>query len=102
MHHCHKCGWPFPKPHPSAKRRRDHKRICGTVEGYKLQDTSHTIVSDEDHSDDGDYKSPQISEHFLFSKKEKKKLEFFISRYFGLNGSSKVGFGGVSFVIYYC
>ncbi|KAL8172238.1 hypothetical protein V2J09_024042 [Rumex salicifolius] len=36
VHVCHKCGWPFPNPHPSAKQRRSHKKICGTVEGSKL------------------------------------------------------------------
>lgn len=55
VHLCHKCGWPFPNPHPSAKHRRAHKRICGTVEGYKLFDTEGTPHSDD--SDD-DHKMP--------------------------------------------
>lgn len=51
---CHKCGYPFPNAHPSAKHRRAHKRVCGTIEGYKLVDSEHHNVSDDDcdHSDD--------------------------------------------------
>ncbi|XP_023927706.1 uncharacterized protein LOC112039093 isoform X2 [Quercus suber] len=57
---CRKCGWPFPNPHPSAKLRRAHKRICGTIEGYKLVDSEgnpQLNVSDDEHSDD-DHKPP--------------------------------------------
>lgn len=57
VHLCHKCGWPFPNPHPSAKHRRAHKRVCGTLEGYKLVDSEekpHLNPSDDehDHSDE--------------------------------------------------
>lgn len=48
---CRKCGWPFPNPHPSARHRRAHKRICGTVEGYTLVDSEenpHENVSDDE------------------------------------------------------
>ncbi|KAL1826760.1 hypothetical protein ACET3Z_005172 [Daucus carota] len=38
VHVCHKCGWPFPKLHPSSKHRRAHKRICGTIQGYPVSD----------------------------------------------------------------
>ncbi|XAR62514.1 hypothetical protein NMG60_11017296 [Bertholletia excelsa] len=58
---CHKCGWPFPNPHPSAKHRRAHKRICGTLEGYKLidsEDHAHSSVSDDEHGSDEDRKTP--------------------------------------------
>ncbi|GMI96091.1 hypothetical protein HRI_003278400 [Hibiscus trionum] len=51
VHLCHKCGWPFPNPHPSAKHRRSHKKICGTIEGYRLfdsRDTIHSAASDEE------------------------------------------------------
>ncbi|KAK9288836.1 hypothetical protein L1049_017301 [Liquidambar formosana] len=61
VHVCHKCGWPFPKPHPSAKHRRAHKRICGTVEGYKLIDSEenpHLTLSDDEHLSDEDHKTP--------------------------------------------
>ncbi|PON55711.1 Zinc finger, C2H [Parasponia andersonii] len=65
VHVCHKCGWPFPNAHPSAKHRRAHKRICGTIEGYKLVDlegSAHSNVSDEDRLSDEDHKtlSPKV------------------------------------------
>ncbi|KAI3996710.1 hypothetical protein MKX01_041010 [Papaver californicum] len=40
-HRCSKCNWPYANPHPSAKQRRHHKKVCGKVQGY-------IIVSDED------------------------------------------------------
>ncbi|KAJ7979152.1 GPI-anchored adhesin-like protein [Quillaja saponaria] len=58
---CHKCGWPFPNPHPSARHRRAHKRICGTIEGYKLVDSqsnTHLNASDDEHLSDEDRKEP--------------------------------------------
>lgn len=57
VHVCHKCGWPFPKLHPSSKHRRAHKRICGTIQGYKL---THLNASDgeQDHPSDEDCKTP--------------------------------------------
>ncbi|EXB73708.1 hypothetical protein L484_026874 [Morus notabilis] len=62
VHICHKCGWPYPNSHPSAKHRRAHKRICGKVEGYKLGDfegSAHSNVSDDDeHLSDEDHKNP--------------------------------------------
>ncbi|GLU10225.1 hypothetical protein SLE2022_270450 [Rubroshorea leprosula] len=61
VHLCHKCGWPFPNPHPSAKNRRAHKRVCGTIEGYKLVDSgeiNHGAASDDDHLSDEDQKTP--------------------------------------------
>ncbi|XP_041009661.1 uncharacterized protein LOC121253780 isoform X1 [Juglans microcarpa x Juglans regia] len=59
--HCHKCGWPFPNPHPSARHRRAHKKICGTIEGYKLvdsEDNPHLNISDEEHLSDEDHAAP--------------------------------------------
>ncbi|XP_058731764.1 uncharacterized protein LOC131603468 [Vicia villosa] len=53
---CHKCGWPFPNPHPSAKHRRAHKKICGTVEGYKRKQNG----SDDERVSDDDYKTPGL------------------------------------------
>ncbi|CAN8324423.1 unnamed protein product [Cochlearia groenlandica] len=35
-HVCTKCGWNYPNPHPSAKNRRAHKRICGTIKGFEI------------------------------------------------------------------
>ena len=42
---------PFPKSHPSAKQRRAHKNICGTIEGFKLIANGFDDApnSDEDH-----------------------------------------------------
>ncbi|KAJ8774386.1 hypothetical protein K2173_011635 [Erythroxylum novogranatense] len=66
VHVCQKCGWPFPNPHPSAKHRRAHKKICGTIEGYKLdgsQGAPHLTISDDEHSDaDQKSHSPKILE----------------------------------------
>ncbi|KAF7837058.1 uncharacterized protein G2W53_005540 [Senna tora] len=55
---CHKCGWPFPNPHPSARHRRAHKRICGTVEGYKLLDSEGHAHSNASDDSDDDHKIP--------------------------------------------
>lgn len=56
VHVCNKCGWPFPNPHPSAKHRRAHKRVCGTIEGFKLVESeANTLLTISD--DDGDHKS---------------------------------------------
>ena len=58
---CHKCGWPFPNPHPSAKHRRSHKKICGTIEGYKLVDSgdiAHKTASGDEPLSDEDHKTP--------------------------------------------
>ncbi|XP_020204056.1 uncharacterized protein LOC109789501 isoform X2 [Cajanus cajan] len=63
VHLCHKCGWPFPNPHPSAKHRRAHKKICGTVEGYKLslsEGQPRLNGSDDEHVSDDDHKSPGV------------------------------------------
>ncbi|CAM8908780.1 unnamed protein product [Rhodiola kirilowii] len=70
---CHRCGWPFPNAHPSARYRRAHKRMCGTIEGYTVAADSeatatlshihsqHSAVSsfsDDEHGSDGDSKAP--------------------------------------------
>lgn len=51
VHHCQKCGWPFPNPHPSARHRRAHKRLCGTIQGYTLVGSSGRGDDDDHHSD---------------------------------------------------
>lgn len=62
MSRCHKCGWPYPNPHPSAKQRRSHKKACGILEGYKLLPSSIASDdiggnrSDEDHKVAGEIK----------------------------------------------
>ncbi|KAL8246340.1 hypothetical protein R6Q59_007556 [Mikania micrantha] len=64
VHVCHRCRWPFPKPHPSAKRRRSHNRICGTVEGYtKLIVDSEADSDDERHSDSDDREKDKTPRH---------------------------------------
>ncbi|KAL2647541.1 hypothetical protein AAZV13_05G124300 [Glycine max] len=63
VHLCHKCGWPFPNPHPSAKHRRAHKKICGTIEGYKRSASEgqpHLNGSDDEHVSDDDHKTPGL------------------------------------------
>lgn len=72
VHVCHKCGWPFPKPHPSAKHRRAHKRVCGTIDGYKLdidaQDKTHLMEgSDGEHVSDDELKTPSNDLFFVFA-----------------------------------
>ncbi|KAK3204678.1 hypothetical protein Dsin_018724 [Dipteronia sinensis] len=73
VHLCNKCGWPFPNPHPSARHRRAHKKICGTVEGYKLLASQEDSAanSDEDHLSDEDLKtpSPKPAEKFVTEKR---------------------------------
>lgn len=69
VHVCHKCGWPFPNPHPSARHRRAHKKVCGNVEGYKLdndaQDKTHLMDdSDGEHVSDDEHKT--LSNHQSF------------------------------------
>ncbi|XP_042050661.1 mucin-17-like isoform X2 [Salvia splendens] len=71
VHHCHKCGWPFPNPHPSSKHRRAHKRVCGTIEGYKIihseEHDKYLAFSDDDHaSDDDEHQSPDIVKRNAF------------------------------------
>ncbi|GAA0142290.1 hypothetical protein LIER_35552 [Lithospermum erythrorhizon] len=56
---CTKCGWPFPKAHPSAKHRRAHKKLCGTIEGYKLVESDdHLAASDGEHAPCEDQRTP--------------------------------------------
>ncbi|KAK6279329.1 hypothetical protein POUND7_019596 [Theobroma cacao] len=61
VHLCHKCGWPFPNQHPSARHRRAHKKICGNIEGYKLVDSGDitlSTASDDEALSDEDHQSP--------------------------------------------
>lgn len=57
---CHKCGWTHPNQHPSAKQRRNHKKHCGKIEGFKLinsGDTEKRGASSEEVSSDEEHKS---------------------------------------------
>ncbi|KAL2463393.1 uncharacterized protein Fot_53087 [Forsythia ovata] len=70
VHLCRRCGWPFPNPHPSARHRRAHKRLCGKIEGYTL--VGSEAVSDDDHTSDEDHQTPS-------PKVEKKNIKLFDS-----------------------
>lgn len=48
VHVCHKCGWAFPNPHPSAKQRRAHKKVCGKIAGLKIAGSEEKFHSDSD------------------------------------------------------
>ena len=63
---CRKCGWPFPNSHPSPRHRRAHKKICGSIEGYKLVGSAQLSVSDDDQHSDDDPKTPSEFVHQLF------------------------------------
>ncbi|XP_054806122.1 uncharacterized protein LOC129308784 [Prosopis cineraria] len=65
---CHKCGWPFPNPHPSAKHRRAHKKICGTIEGYQLFDSEGQPHSNASDDSDDDHKMPSPKPAMEMSK----------------------------------
>ncbi|XP_062109267.1 uncharacterized protein LOC133819904 [Humulus lupulus] len=74
---CRKCGWPYPKPHPSSKHRRAHKKICGTVEGYKLVDmegSGHSTISDDDE-DHNKTPTRQVFEESSFEKGNGRTME---------------------------
>ncbi|KAL2469454.1 C2H2-type domain-containing protein [Abeliophyllum distichum] len=73
VHLCRRCGWPFPNPHPSARHRRAHKRLCGKIEGYTVNESEpHLAVSDDDHTSDEDHQTPS-------PKAEKKNIKLFDS-----------------------
>ena len=84
---CQKCGWPFPNQHPSARRKRAHKKICGTLEGYKIVDseeTSLSALSDDDSVSDEAPETPsenscyRIMFLFLFSIKRGKRINILL------------------------
>lgn len=67
---CHRCGWTYPNPHPSAKHRRNHRKHCGKIEGFTLIASGDRETqggsSDEESTDDEhnptDYQKPMSSE----------------------------------------
>ncbi|ESQ56078.1 hypothetical protein EUTSA_v10024466mg [Eutrema salsugineum] len=66
-HVCTKCGWNYPNPHPSAKNRRAHKKICGTIKGFEIVDSDkakHNLDLQEEHCLDDEQKlqSPRVVE----------------------------------------
>ncbi|CAL9225283.1 unnamed protein product [Arabidopsis halleri] len=60
-HVCTKCGWSYPNPHPSAKNRRAHKKICGTIKGFEIFDSDkakQNLDLQEEHCLVDEQKSP--------------------------------------------
>ncbi|KFK25472.1 hypothetical protein AALP_AA8G118800 [Arabis alpina] len=61
-HVCTKCGWNYLNPHPSAKNRRAHKKICGTVKGFEILDSENSKqnldLQEEEHCLDDELKTP--------------------------------------------
>ncbi|BBN13482.1 hypothetical protein MPTK1_6g03870 [Marchantia polymorpha subsp. ruderalis] len=47
---CQQCGWTYPNAHPSAKHRRNHKKVC--KKGPKIQKVSSKGGSSSDASSD--------------------------------------------------
>ncbi|KAL8162889.1 hypothetical protein V2J09_014378 [Rumex salicifolius] len=58
---CNKCGWQFPNPHPSARHRRAHKKVCGTIEVKHGKNGDHktnmNAAADDDDLSDNDSKT---------------------------------------------
>ncbi|KAL1198198.1 hypothetical protein V5N11_026275 [Cardamine amara subsp. amara] len=60
-HVCTKCGWNYPNPHPSAKNRRAHKKICGTIKGFEILDSEkakQNLDLQKDHCLNDEQKTP--------------------------------------------
>lgn len=67
-HVCTKCGWSYSNPHPSAKNRRAHKKICGTIKGFEIFDSEmkkENLDLPEEHSLDDEQKPPTPSKNNL-------------------------------------
>ncbi|XP_049931922.1 uncharacterized protein LOC116247674 isoform X2 [Nymphaea colorata] len=45
---CHKCGWTYPNPHPSAKHRRNHKKHCGKLGNVIVSPRERSSSPDSD------------------------------------------------------
>ncbi|KAG6552144.1 hypothetical protein Mapa_006246 [Marchantia paleacea] len=46
---CRQCGWTYPNAHPSAKHRRNHKKVCGKVyPGVEVPPGSSDDASSDD------------------------------------------------------
>ncbi|KAL0698630.1 hypothetical protein Bca4012_054752 [Brassica carinata] len=57
-HVCSKCGWNYPNPHPSAKNRRAHKKICGTIKGFETLGSDQNLDLQKEHCLDDEQKTP--------------------------------------------
>ncbi|EOA16052.1 hypothetical protein CARUB_v10004183mg [Capsella rubella] len=73
-HVCTKCGWSYPNPHPSAKNRRAHKKICGTIKGFEIFDSDNpNQILDEQKPpssrvvEKGDERIGDVSEEDVFT-----------------------------------
>ena len=49
---CNRCGWIYPNPHPSAKHRRNHKKICNKTKCSEMRNNPKGGSSGEESSDD--------------------------------------------------
>lgn len=71
-HVCTKCGWNYPNPHPSAKNRRAHKKVCGTIKGFEIFDSEsakQNLDLQEEHCLDDDQKTPSKQHFVIWMKK---------------------------------
>ncbi|KAI3973413.1 hypothetical protein MKW92_044298, partial [Papaver armeniacum] len=69
-HRCSKCNWPYANPHPSAKQRRHHKKICGKVQGYVV------VSTDNNEDDNNDADATSSSSHLNGSdEKQQEQLQ---------------------------
>ncbi|XP_068655625.1 uncharacterized protein [Aristolochia californica] len=80
VHVCHKCGWSFPNPHPNAKHRRAHKKVCGKIEGFKIvdsvEDSDRSYLTDPKNAlSDDDRKSPESTAEGLKNDKVEVEVE---------------------------
>lgn len=57
-HVCSKCGWNYPNPHPSAKNRRAHKKICGTIKGFEILGSDQNLDLHKEDCLDDEQKTP--------------------------------------------
>ncbi|KAL2621982.1 hypothetical protein R1flu_002187 [Riccia fluitans] len=51
---CKRCGWTYPNYHPSAKHRRNHKKVCGKLPGFTLDDHHLGDGGSSDEASSGD------------------------------------------------
>ncbi|XP_061375808.1 uncharacterized protein LOC133317924 [Gastrolobium bilobum] len=68
---CRKRGWPFSNPHPSAKHRRPHKKICGTIEVVEPKSMVGELESAEEDNGRKD-RFPNVEERIGSIHKETK------------------------------
>ncbi|KAI3890168.1 hypothetical protein MKW92_037139, partial [Papaver armeniacum] len=79
-HRCSRCNWPYANPHPSAKQRRHHKKICGKVQGYVMTSTDNNEDDNKplnaDDKNDADATTSSSSSHLNGSdEKQQEQLQ---------------------------